>query len=259
MSDPVERATTLIRERYAEPLTLDDMADAAIISKFHFSRLFRQATGISPGRFLTAVRLHEAKRLLVTTATSVADISCLVGYTSLGTFTTRFTECIGLSPGKFRRFAELGMLGPVQPSTPAHGGNHGSLAGTVRAGIPVASGPIFMGVFDRPIPQGKPDACMMLPGVGEWLMDPVPEGDWHVMAVAPAMNAGDNDSFSSTFERPMLIAGGGPVNIRRNHVCSVDLVLRRPRPIDPPVLLTLPMLMNRPALADSRLATKAAV
>jgi AraC family transcriptional regulator len=242
MRDAVESATLFIRERYAEPLTLADMAEAAIMSRFHFSRLFTSRTGISPGRFLTAVRLHEAKRLLLTTSISVADISCLVGYTSLGTFTTRFTESVGVSPGKFRRLAELGLLGPVPASAKPVGRPSGAVTGTVHLACGASSGPIFMGLFDRPIPQGQPAACLMMPAAGDWLMDGVPEGTWFVLAVTPQNRA--HEPADSPVERPMLIGGHGPVDVNAGGLCNVHLAMRAPRSTDPPVLLTLPSLLN---------------
>jgi AraC-like DNA-binding protein len=258
MQQAVERATALIRDKYSEPLTLDDIAGAAIMSRFHFSRVFRQITGISPGRFLTAVRIHEAKRLLLTTQTSIADISCQVGYTSLGTFTTRFTEYVGVSPGRFRRLAELGLLHPIGPETHRPGTPAGALTGTVRAAGGLIAGPVFIGVFDRRIPQGKPEACLTLPAAGDWLMDAVPEGDWYVMAVTLGCGFGLHEP-PSGIERPMLVAGGGPIRLRRDGLCNVDLTLHPPRPIDPPVLLTLPTLLKLRPAEERNLEEDAAV
>jgi AraC family transcriptional regulator len=239
----VERATALIRERFYDPLTLDDIADAAIMSRFHFSRLFRRTTGISPGRFLTAVRLHEAKRLLLTTDKSVVEISCLVGYTSLGAFTTRFTDCVGISPGKLRRLVQLGLLDSVRGADEHEAGPSGSFTGTLRVERGTVTGPVYLGVFDRPIPQGKPVACQMIPGPGEWMLDPVPVGEWYVMAVT--MVAGVSaPTHTPPIDRPLLIAGDGPIPMRANGLRDVELNLHPPRPTDPPVLLTLPALLN---------------
>lgn len=243
MTDAIERATTLIRSQFAEPLTLNDIAASAYMSRFHFSRVFRQETGISPGRFLAAIRIHEAKRLLLTSQTSIADISCLVGYTSLGTFTTRFTECVGVSPGQFRRLAEHDVLGPVKAATPAATRPVGSLAGTVV--VDGASGlrPVFLGVFDRRIPQGKPKACLKLPAAGEWFMEHVPVGEWYVLAVTTG-SALTTYPHPSAIEQPMLVGGAGPLMIRDGALSSTAIRLRPPCPTDPPVLLALPSLLR---------------
>lgn len=99
----VERAIDTMRSNLSEQLTVDDMARAAMFSKFHFTRIFQRVTGISPGRFLSAIRLQEAKRLLTTTRLNVTDISLRVGYNSVGTFSTRFTKSVGLPPTTYRR------------------------------------------------------------------------------------------------------------------------------------------------------------
>ena len=83
----VERVLATMRERLDEDLTLHDMADVAHLSPYHFTRVFRHVTGIPPCEFLTALRLQEAKRLLLTTGLSVTDVCFEVGYSSLGTFT----------------------------------------------------------------------------------------------------------------------------------------------------------------------------
>ena len=74
----------MMRDNIGEELTVDDMARAAMFSKFHFTRVFQRVTGVSPGRFLSAMRLQRAKDLLLTTSMNVADISVHVGYNSVG-------------------------------------------------------------------------------------------------------------------------------------------------------------------------------
>jgi len=86
----------------SQEITIDDMARTAMFSKFHFTRIFREVTGTSPGRFLSGLRLQEAKRLLVETEFSVAEVSSRVGYSSVGTFSSRFKSCVGVSPSAFR-------------------------------------------------------------------------------------------------------------------------------------------------------------
>src|SRR5260370_25836049 len=102
MFSPVESAIAHIWESYGESLSLSDIAKSAILSRFHFYRVFREATGVSPGRFLSAVRIYQAKRLLVSTSLIVTDISLAVGYNSLGSFTNRFTHSSEASPPRFR-------------------------------------------------------------------------------------------------------------------------------------------------------------
>jgi AraC-like DNA-binding protein len=96
------RAKDLADARYAEPLTVDDLAAVAGLSRAHFSRAFRAAFGESPHAYLLTRRLERAASLLRTTDRSVADICFSVGLSSLGSFTTTFTRTYGMSPTAYR-------------------------------------------------------------------------------------------------------------------------------------------------------------
>lgn len=96
------RARDLVDARYAEPLTVDDMAAAAGLSRGHFSTQFRKAFGESPHAYLLTRRLERAAALLRTTDHAVAEICVDVGWTSVGSFTTSFTRMFGHSPTAYR-------------------------------------------------------------------------------------------------------------------------------------------------------------
>jgi AraC-like DNA-binding protein len=96
------RARDLADARYFEPLTVDDLARAAGLSRAHFSREFRRAFGESPHAYLLTRRLERAAALLRTTDRSVADICFSVGLQSVGSFTTSFTRTYGASPTAYR-------------------------------------------------------------------------------------------------------------------------------------------------------------
>src|SRR5215211_8257105 len=126
--EAVERVIRVMHDRLDEPLTLSEMSRIAYISPCHFNRIFRQITGIPPNQYFYALRLETAKRLLLTTSTSVTDVCFDVGYNSLGTFIRRFTGLVGLSPSRFRSLARhatdslpLPTLSPLDqaPTTPA--------------------------------------------------------------------------------------------------------------------------------------------
>ncbi len=94
----VERVIQMMHVYVAESLSLEDMADIACLSPYYFNRIFHQHIGIPPGEFFATLRLHVAKRLLLTTEASITEICFSVGYSGLGSFTTRFTQLVGLSP-----------------------------------------------------------------------------------------------------------------------------------------------------------------
>src|SRR3954464_228844 len=96
------RAKDLADARYLDPLTVDDMAHAAGLSRAHFSREFRRAFGESPHAYLLTRRLERAAALLRTTDRSVADVCFSVGLSSVGSFTSSFTRTYGTSPTVYR-------------------------------------------------------------------------------------------------------------------------------------------------------------
>jgi AraC-like DNA-binding protein len=96
------RAKDLADARYFEPLSVDDLARAAGLSRAHFSREFRRAFGESPHGYLLTRRLERAAALLRSTDRSVGDICLSVGLRSVGSFTTTFTRTFGVSPTAYR-------------------------------------------------------------------------------------------------------------------------------------------------------------
>lgn len=96
------RARDLADRRYAEALTVHDLAAAAGLSRGHFSTEFRKAFGVTPHQYLLTRRLERAAALLRLTDRSVADICFSVGLRSVGSFTTSFTRAHGVPPAAYR-------------------------------------------------------------------------------------------------------------------------------------------------------------
>jgi AraC-like DNA-binding protein len=96
------RAKDLADARYAEPITVDDLAAAAGLSRAHFSRVFTRTFGESPHAYLQTRRLERAASLLRCTDRSVADICAMVGLSSVGSFTTTFAKVYGTTPAAYR-------------------------------------------------------------------------------------------------------------------------------------------------------------
>ncbi|MCQ4208242.1 MULTISPECIES: helix-turn-helix transcriptional regulator [Streptomyces] len=87
---------------YAEPLDVPALARTALMSAGHFSRSFRAAYGETPYSYLMTRRIERAKALLRRGDLSVTEVCFAVGCTSLGSFSTRFTELVGESPSAYR-------------------------------------------------------------------------------------------------------------------------------------------------------------
>lgn len=99
----LRRARDLMDRRYAEPLDLDALAAEAGFSRFHFARSFRTAFGETPHAYLTRRRIERAKVLLRSANLTVTEVCLLVGFSSLGSFSSRFSALVGMSPSAYRR------------------------------------------------------------------------------------------------------------------------------------------------------------
>jgi AraC-like DNA-binding protein len=110
----LRRARDHIDRNYREPLDLDRLAAVAGVSKYHFARSFEAAYGEPPIRYLTRRRIERAQDLLRAANLTVTEVCMAVGFASLGSFSTRFTQLVGESPTAYRdRWAVRG--GPHVP------------------------------------------------------------------------------------------------------------------------------------------------
>jgi AraC-like DNA-binding protein len=107
----LRRVRDRIDREYARPLDVEALARDAHMSPGHFSRLFRQAYGESPYSYLMTRRIERAMALLRRGDMSVTEVCFEVGCSSLGTFSTRFTELVGMPPGAYRREQAEATLG----------------------------------------------------------------------------------------------------------------------------------------------------
>jgi transcriptional regulator GlxA family with amidase domain len=98
----LRRARDQMDREYASPLDVEALARTALMSSGHFSRSFRAAYGESPYSYLMTRRIERAMTLLRRGDLSVTDVCFEVGFSSLGTFSTRFAELVGESPSTYR-------------------------------------------------------------------------------------------------------------------------------------------------------------
>ena len=257
--DSVTRAVDYMRSRIAEPQRLSDIARAALLSPFHFHRIFRHVTSTTPARFLTALRMAEARRLLATSDLSVTEVCLAVGYSSLGTFISQFNKLAGLPPRRFRSM--LTDLG----DTPL-----GDLAGAgvgvgVGAGEHTAPGPLgavtgghadgghaLLALYGNDAQDDDPVTYGMLRTNRLTHVKPLIDGEYHAVAVgfparatlADVLGGTRTAEFVGSVDTPIVVAGG----LTRS---SFHVALRPPRSIDPPLQLTSELLtlvrLTRPA------------
>ncbi|HEY6474669.1 MAG TPA: helix-turn-helix transcriptional regulator [Acidimicrobiales bacterium] len=112
----LRRARDQMDREYAQPLDVTALARTALMSPAHFSRRFRDTYAETPYSYLMTRRIERAKALLRRGDLTVTDVCFMVGWSSLGSFSARFTELVGESPSAYRArdHDELRIVSPCQ-------------------------------------------------------------------------------------------------------------------------------------------------
>ena len=103
VSRPIRMAKQYVMQHFQEPITLEEVCEAAGFSASYFSSLFKKETGEGFAKYLTRVRMEEAKTLLRETNLPVAEICERVGYSDRKHFTHTFHRATGLNPAEYRK------------------------------------------------------------------------------------------------------------------------------------------------------------
>jgi AraC-like DNA-binding protein len=112
----LDRSRDYLAARCDRPVSLREAAREACLSPFHYHRLFVRAFGETPHEFVTRRRIDAARQLLIAGELPVTEVCLAVGYTSLGTFSSRFHRVVGCSPSAYRREARrFFQLSPLLP------------------------------------------------------------------------------------------------------------------------------------------------
>jgi len=98
----LRRAIEFMHDNYSRELALEEIAGAAYLSEFHFARMFKQITGVTPHYYLANLRLERARKLLLETTLPISEIAWMVGYQSQSHFTRVFRSVTGVTPRAFR-------------------------------------------------------------------------------------------------------------------------------------------------------------
>jgi AraC family transcriptional regulator len=99
----MRRALAYIDDNLAEDMTLDALASEAAMSRYHFSRAFAKAVGLSPLQYVISQRMELARMMLSTRRASVAEVALRVGYEDVSRFSRHFRRHVGMTPGAFRK------------------------------------------------------------------------------------------------------------------------------------------------------------
>ncbi|WP_276351475.1 helix-turn-helix domain-containing protein [Cohnella caldifontis] len=254
MDDPraeIAESISYMQRNLYEPLTLSDIARHVGYSPAHFLRLFKSQTGLPPHYYLSSVRLQRAKDLLLHTRLPVRDIAQEIGQQSLGTFTTRFTEKVGVTPAGFRNQldtteSQLDLLKRLEEGEYAKqiGIQRGAkVAGRVFAETPF-EGIVFIGLFRKPIPESFPVHGTLLLSRRDYQFTNVRPGIYFLMATTVAWGMKSKEillpkaTLRSRRHEPLTVGASEDAILR-------NVTLHAPRFDDPPILISLPLLMSR--------------
>jgi AraC family transcriptional regulator len=245
----VQRSIETMRDDLGGEHSLRSLASSAWLSPFYFHRIFLKVTDSTPARFLSAWRMAEAKWMLAYSSASVTEICRRTGFSSLGTFSSQFTKRVGVSPRQFRRVVNAhrdrpvnDMLRDLRQSWAAEVA--GPIAVTVNGGP--SNVPAVVGLFRSSIPQESPTECGIVDVPGTAIFDGSSGGAQYILvmsfdesvSVVEAAAATDLDRcYVGAAELTSGIAARQATN------ATLDVQLRRRRLTDPPIVLTLPLLI----------------
>ncbi|WP_052400947.1 helix-turn-helix transcriptional regulator [Oceanobacillus jeddahense] len=244
----VQDSILFIQQNLDKDLSLTVLADEAAYSPYHFSRMFKNQVGVSPMYFISSMRLQLAKKLLLDTAFPIRDIGLEVGQQSLGTFTTRFTNSIGMTPASFRASLQhpeeymTTLKQDRQQNTRTNSASFQQLSGSIHT-EEAFNGIIFAGLFPKPIPEGLPIRGTLLMQSTSFHITNIPVGTYFLMATAVTWETDSkkillpHETLRARHPYPISIDGKRPLP-------EIHLIMRKPEITDPPILISLPLLMK---------------
>jgi AraC family transcriptional regulator len=239
------QAIDYMKEHLDEEITSEALAKHVGYSPHHFSRVFKDITGVSPRHYLSALRIEAGKQTLVNPTNSILKTLLGIGFRSIGTFSSKFKQFVGLSPRQFQKSIdslhqyvneydftkELQPLEIIAPSI------------TCQVIAPKAfKGIIFIGLFPRPIPDQNPIIGYALTHQKtSCTFSNVPLGTYYVLACAlpRSLNPKSYVDLSSSLRGK----ADYPIHVKQDTTAYMDVILRDPLPYDPPILINLPKLL----------------
>ncbi len=244
----IQDSIVYIQQNLDKDLTLTSLAKQAAYSPYHFSRMFKGQVGVSPIYFISSLRLQLAKKLLLDTSFPIRDIGLEIGQQSLGTFSTRFTKSIGMTPASFRSSVQH----PERYMTDLKQGkwqhrqinaySERQVSGTIQTSQ-AFHGIIFVGLFPKPIPEGLPIRGTLLTQTDYFQITNIPVGTYFIMATAVSWETNaesiliPHETLRARYLEPICIDKKLPVP-------DIHLIMRKPEITDPPILISLPLLMK---------------
>src|SRR5699024_1284044 len=246
----IEEVILYIQKNMYEPLSLTELANHVSYSPYHFTRIFKERTGLSPLYYVSSMRLQKAKDLLLNTDLTVRDIGLEIGQQSLGTFTTRFTEKVGIPPSQFRN-SHLHVDHHIQSlqklsnwsEYPPYPHQYATIEGTIQTTQPL-NGSILIGLFPKPMPDDVALYVTLLSSTGDFSFVNVRPGTYYLMATSVSWQMSSMDLLLP--HTTLRTRSKAPIVVQSDSIVPYqEITLYPPKLDDPPILVSLPLLMNR--------------
>ncbi|WP_088050150.1 helix-turn-helix domain-containing protein [Virgibacillus dakarensis] len=242
----VIKAIEYMKKHIDKEITSEELAGFVGYSPYHFSRVFKEVTGVSPRYYLSALRIETGKEILVNaSSSSVLKAILAVGFRSFGTFSTRFKQFVGLSPKQFQISTNHlhQFINQYQYRDKCAQKLMNPPFITIHLEVPVDfKGIIFVGLFPRPIPDQKPViGKALMSNQTNCVLSKIPPGTYYALAAAFPISLNPKDYF--LLDRALRGKFENPIEVTSDTREELQIKLRQPLPFDPPILVNLPKLL----------------
>lgn len=246
-TEAVEKALRYMKEHLNEDITTGQLADYVGYSPYHFTRIFKSITGISIRQYLSALRIESGKAYLLKEPSLLVKILYSIGFTSMGSFHTRFKQFVGQSPKRFRSSSEslhsyVNQYASTPLSLPQEQEN---LLPRIRCQITTPEsfrGLIFVGLFPRPVPDQRPVVGTALNFQNRSCQfKGIPHGTYYLLAAGIPWSINPKDYF--LLDRSLRGIHETSILVDETTDMDLQLTLREPQPFDPPIVVNLPLLL----------------
>ncbi|MET3698258.1 helix-turn-helix protein [Bacillus oleivorans] len=241
-----EKAIDYMYQYLDKEITTEEIAAHVGYSTYHFIRIFKEVTGITPRHYLSALRIESSKFLLLHSTDSNLKTLLSIGFRSMGSFSSRFKQYVGLSPKSFRK-----KTSTYAQQLQKYQEKGGSTIGENIRRVPYVTsyieapasfkGLIFIGLFPRPIPDQRPAVGTAIKHTQKYcVFSEVPKGEYYVMAAGLPWGLNPKNYIIS---KTSLRGKSDKIIVSEDSNIEVKIELREPLPFDPPILINLPYLL----------------
>ncbi|SES99014.1 AraC-type DNA-binding protein [Oceanobacillus limi] len=239
------KAIEYMKKNIDQEITSEELAGFVGYSAYHFNRIFKEVTGVPPRQYLTALRIEAGKQILVNSSSSILKALLHVGFRSIGSFSSKFKQLVGISPKKFQTtISELHQF-VNKYDFPLESNADPNDSPYITCYLDVPSdfkGILFIGLFPRPIPDQHPIIGTALRyNETTCTFSNVPTGSYYVLAAALSKSMNPKNYF--VLDNALRGKADQPIHVQENTYSSVRITLREPLPYDPPILVNLPKLL----------------